>query len=107
MPSQPELAITSIHNPRVKAVRRLLTSRKARHAEQQIVVEGVRLIDDALRSGIAPVALFFDPVLTAGNLAATALVEQVAARGLRCFRGSFGGVDANVRLVSMACGPTA
>ena len=84
MSSQPELAITSIHNPRVKAVRRLLTSRRARHAAQQIVVEGVRLVDDALRSGVAPVALFFDPVLTVGNQAVTALVAQVAARGGEC-----------------------
>jgi hypothetical protein len=32
---------------------------------QQIVVEGVRLIDDALRSGVTPVTLFYDPALTA------------------------------------------
>ena len=79
-----EPAITSIHNPRVKAVRRLLASRKARYAGQQIVVEGVRLLADALHSGVEPVALFFDPALVAGSPAATGLIEQVAARGVEC-----------------------
>jgi TrmH family RNA methyltransferase len=84
MSSPTELAITSVHNPRVKLVRRLITSRKARQAEQQIVVEGVRLIDDALRSGSTPVALFFDPALTTANPPAAALVARVEASGGEC-----------------------
>lgn len=84
MPSQPEPAITSRHNPRVKAVRRLIDSRRARMAARQIAVEGVRLIEDALRSGTAPLTLFFDPALTAGNPAAAALIAQAAAAGSEC-----------------------
>jgi TrmH family RNA methyltransferase len=84
MSSPPATAITSIHNPRVKTVRRLIASRKARESAQQIVVEGVRLIDDALRSGLTPATLFFDPALTAANPAAAALVDRGAAAGSEC-----------------------
>lgn len=80
----PQPAITSLHNPHVKAVRRLITSRKARYGEQVIVVEGVRLIEDALRSGITPLTFFFDPTLVAGNAAASALLDETAAHGNEC-----------------------
>ena len=85
MPAHTEFAITSSHNPRIKALRRLVASRRERMEAQQIVVEGVRLIDDALRSGVMPLAIFYAPALIAGNPLASALIERMLAAGVACF----------------------
>ena len=45
--------ITSHSNPKVKLVR-ALTRRKERYAARQFVVEGVRLIEEAINAGIVP-----------------------------------------------------
>jgi RNA methyltransferase, TrmH family len=50
--------ITSASNEKVKHARALLQQRKAREREQQFVIEGARLIQEAERAGIMP-ALFF------------------------------------------------
>jgi TrmH family RNA methyltransferase len=42
--------ITSIHNPRIQAVRRLLALSKARRKHEEFVIEGVRLAEEALNS---------------------------------------------------------
>jgi len=46
--------ISSPHNERVKRVRLLQQATKARRRERQLVLEGVRLIADALDAGAAP-----------------------------------------------------
>jgi TrmH family RNA methyltransferase len=43
--------ITSIHNPRVQEVRKLLAQPKERREQGAFVVEGVRLTEEALRAG--------------------------------------------------------
>ena len=48
--------ITSLSNPTIKLVRALQSQRKAREKEQSFVIEGVRLVEDAVRAE-APVTL--------------------------------------------------
>jgi len=53
-------ALTSTHNPQVKQAR-LLGTRKARYRERAFLVEGTRLLDDAVSVGFMPERLFYDP----------------------------------------------
>ncbi|MCZ7571499.1 MAG: hypothetical protein M5U01_23375 [Ardenticatenaceae bacterium] len=50
--------ITSLHNSRIKAARALQRRRQREH-EGRVLVEGLRLIEDALEAGYAPEALFY------------------------------------------------
>lgn len=43
--------ITSVHNPKIQWVRALQSRPKARHEENVLVVEGVRLCEEALQAG--------------------------------------------------------
>ncbi len=43
--------ITSLHNPRIQAVRRLQSQAKARRQQGEFAIEGVRLAEEALRRG--------------------------------------------------------
>jgi TrmH family RNA methyltransferase len=52
--------ITSSSNQRIKDARKLLT-RKGRHAAGLMLVEGVRLLADAWRSGVRPETVFYAP----------------------------------------------
>jgi TrmH family RNA methyltransferase len=51
--------ITSSHNPRLKLVRGLLSQSKIRRKEQKFVLEGVRLVEDALSVGILPEVVLY------------------------------------------------
>lgn len=51
--------LTSVHNPRVRAVRALLDRRRTREEERRFVAEGVRLIEAALDAGVRPAAAFY------------------------------------------------
>ena len=42
--------ITSIHNPKIQAIRKLQTQVRARREEQKFVIEGVRLAEEALQA---------------------------------------------------------
>jgi TrmH family RNA methyltransferase len=62
--------ITSLQNERVKLIRALQTSGKSRRKENRLVLEGVRLIGDALASGFKPDFVFYtasDSNLTTAN----------------------------------------
>lgn len=52
--------ITSRSNQHIKNARKLLT-RKGRHAAGWMLVEGVRLLADAWRSGVRPETVFYTP----------------------------------------------
>ncbi|HEY54129.1 MAG TPA: RNA methyltransferase [Caldilineae bacterium] len=52
--------ITSSANPRYKHARALL-SRRGRKKYAQLLLEGVRLIEDAMSAGYPPALLFFEP----------------------------------------------
>ncbi len=75
--------ITSIHNPRIKAARKL-ADRKERYAAGMLLAEGVRLIDDAVRCGVQPFAAFYDPQAVAANPPAAALLTALEAGGTDC-----------------------
>jgi RNA methyltransferase, TrmH family len=72
------MQITSAHNPKVQRVRALLEKRKERDAQQACVVEGVRLVEEALIAGW-PV----DLVLYSAQLSARGqeLLDGLAAAG--------------------------
>jgi RNA methyltransferase, TrmH family len=51
--------ITSIQNPRIQQVRRLLQDTKERKSSGLFVIEGIRLMEEALQSGLEPLCLIF------------------------------------------------
>lgn len=55
------MAISSPKNPTVKQLRSLMTSRKDRRHERLFVVEGVRLVEEALRSGAQVAVAVYNP----------------------------------------------
>src|SRR5512143_1920593 len=69
--------ITSPSNAKVKFVRSL-ARRRARYAERQFVLEGVRGIEEALGAGIVPALAFYAPVVES-DTRARALVERLRA----------------------------
>jgi TrmH family RNA methyltransferase len=57
--------ITSLDNPRVKQVRSLLQERAERRRQGLFVIEGVRLVRDALEAGAAPSLVLYSGELVA------------------------------------------
>ena len=55
-------SITSLQNPHVRAVQRLMAKKRDRYREQQFVVEGYRLVHHALSRGHRPVFVFYTAV---------------------------------------------
>ena len=76
--------ISSPQNPRVKLVRQLQRQSKVRRAERRLVLEGVRLLRDAVDAGATPdFVLFAADVVAAGGPAAE-LVARLEAGGVPC-----------------------
>ena len=69
--------ITSLSNPKVKLVR-ALARKKERYAAQQFVVEGVRLIEEALDARVAP-SLVLHTAPVEEDARARALLERLRA----------------------------
>ncbi|MCU0496845.1 MAG: RNA methyltransferase [Anaerolineae bacterium] len=53
--------ITSLQNPRVKLMNGLQTRPRTRRKERKMVLEGVRLLRDAIERGSKPEFVFYDP----------------------------------------------
>ncbi|WP_110513825.1 TrmH family RNA methyltransferase [Herpetosiphon llansteffanensis] len=70
--------ITSAANHHVKYLRSLLRSRKDRHNERRFVVEGVRLVAEALHGG-QPSVLLYVPEQLASTERGQQLLDQLAA----------------------------
>ena len=68
--------ITSTANPRVKYVRSLYDKR-TRYAERRIPVEGLRLLEEVLRSGVKPLLVFYDSEAVQENPRAQALLNAM------------------------------
>lgn len=77
----PSILISSPANPRYRLARSLLR-RKGRQQHTQLLLEGVRLIQDSLSAGFPP-ALFFYTSQAGGQ--AEALAEQVRQQGGQTF----------------------
>ncbi|MFQ3534542.1 MAG: RNA methyltransferase [Aggregatilineales bacterium] len=76
--------ITSLHNPRVKLVRALQIHSKARYAEGQLVLEGVRLVADALAAGAQPDFILYSQTFSK-NTGASQLLAWLAELEVPCF----------------------
>lgn len=76
MTDRQDLLITSTRNPRVKALRSL-QHRKYRQREGRFLVEGIRIVEEALASGAQVETLIYAPDLLVSERA-QALVEQMA-----------------------------
>ncbi len=72
--------ITSVANPRIKQLRSLLANRKDRKRERLFVVEGVRLVEEALRGDSRIATLLYDPEQLAGSERGRALIDAVRER---------------------------
>ncbi len=72
--------ILSISNPKVKQLRSLATNRKDRRRERLSIVEGVRLVAEALASGASCTLLLYDRDHLADTAAGAALLEQIEQR---------------------------
>jgi TrmH family RNA methyltransferase len=55
--------ITSSQNPRVKLIKGLLSRKKDRQEHRQFVIEGLRLVEDAVSCGVIPVHVLAAPDL--------------------------------------------
>lgn len=76
------MMITSTANQRIKDARKLLT-RKGRQAAGRLLIEGVRLLSDAWRSGVQPTTVFYSPDdLTSGE--GQRLLAEMQAAGCEC-----------------------
>lgn len=70
--------ITSLDNPRIKEVRKL-QRRRHRHQSGTFLIEGVRLVSDALQSQAHFHQVYFAPELVANNASAQHLLAQLDA----------------------------
>ncbi len=76
--------ITSSDNARIKQVRGLLTQAKQRRQEQKYVLEGVRLIEDALLAGVQPDFVLYRPDAELKISAAASLLSRLQAQNTTC-----------------------
>ena len=75
--------ITSPKNNRIKEAQKL-HRRRHRYKSGQLVLEGVRLIEDALLTGARPTGLFFASEARTSNTNVDGLLGQAAAVGVEC-----------------------
>jgi len=78
------MMITSPANPKVKLVAGLQTSRRTRHREGRFVVEGRRLVQDALVAGLAPDLVLHTPAWAASSDGIT-LLQAIDGAGVASF----------------------
>jgi TrmH family RNA methyltransferase len=83
--------ITSVHNPRVQAVRKLLAQPKARREQGEFVIEGVRLAEEALHASWEARLVLFTAKL---DQRAQAVVDGFTAQGVSVERVSDSVMDA-------------
>ena len=75
--------ITSPKNSRIKEAQKL-HRRRYRYKNSRFVLEGARLIEDALLTGARPEVLFFASDAHTSNAKVKAIVEQTMALGVEC-----------------------
>jgi TrmH family RNA methyltransferase len=71
--------ISSVHNPKIQAVRRLQANSRERYEQEAFVVEGVRLCEEALQAGWTAREVFFTDLLDERGLA---VVRGYAEQGI-------------------------
>lgn len=75
--------ITSTSNPRIKEIRKL-HRRRHRHESGRILLEGVRLVEDATQAGVRPEMVLYVPEAVAGQERAARLLQQLQEQGVEC-----------------------
>ncbi|HEX4841990.1 MAG TPA: RNA methyltransferase [bacterium] len=73
--------ITSTKNPLIKSLR-ALAARDIREPDDRLVVEGVRMIEEAFASGVAVEVILYDPSAMTGPRA-VAVLDRARQRGVR------------------------
>ncbi|MCQ3931883.1 MAG: RNA methyltransferase [Chloroflexi bacterium] len=76
--------ITSSDNARIKQVRGLLTQAKQRRQEQRCVLEGVRLIEDALLEGVQPDFVVYRPDAALKISPSADLLNRLQSQNIPC-----------------------
>lgn len=76
--------ITSLQNDRVKLVRALQSSGKSRRKENRVVLEGVRLVGDALAAGSTPDFVFYTQDFTAESHPGSRLFAALQEQSVTC-----------------------
>ncbi len=79
------IEITSSQNERVKLVRALQSRGRTRRKEGRLVLEGVRLLADALECGARPDFVFYLPAQVASGQPAHGLFQALEAQGVPLF----------------------
>ncbi|NLT72635.1 MAG: RNA methyltransferase [Chloroflexi bacterium] len=74
-------AITSLHNPQIRAIARLKSKKRDRYREQRFLGEGQRLIRHALTRGHRPAFAFYTADYAAG-VEGAALVSDLLGEGV-------------------------
>lgn len=77
--------ITSPHNERVKLVRLLQSRSKARRQHNRLVLEGARLVGDALAAGTRPDFVFYDAAASQPGTPARNLIARAEGAGIECW----------------------
>ncbi|KAB2857981.1 MAG: RNA methyltransferase, partial [Anaerolineae bacterium] len=76
--------ITSSDNARIKQVRGLLAQAKQRRQEQKCVLEGVRLIEDALLAGVQPDFVLYRPDAALKIAPSADLLNRLQSQNIPC-----------------------
>lgn len=76
--------ITSSDNARIKQVRGLLAQAKQRRQEQKCVLEGVRLIEDALLAGVQPDFVLYRPDAALKIAPSADLLSRLQSQNIPC-----------------------
>ena len=71
--------ISSSHNPKIRLVKSLLAQRRERYAQNAFVLEGVRLVEEALAAGLTPRLLLYSPQVSARGQALVAAARVQGA----------------------------
>lgn len=71
--------ITSIHNPKIQRIRALLANRHERHQQQVFVLEGIRLVEEAVRSNWTIEHLIFSSSI---SLRGKNIIEECEKKGI-------------------------
>lgn len=90
--------ITSTSNPRIREARKLQRTRQ-RKQQGRLLIEGVRLVDDAWRAGVRPETVFFAPDSLPTNPRAQSLLTAMQTAGvetLPCAEKAFAGLTETV-----------
>jgi TrmH family RNA methyltransferase len=72
--------ITSIQNPKIQRIRDLLAHSRSRSEQKAFVIEGIRLVEEAVQSGVKPEIFYYSSQL---NPRGMKLIEEMRSAGIQ------------------------